>query len=57
MQKYSCDFLEMMRRVKGEDSWIMGFCFVTSYFHSFATEERLSILISKEQLTLPLQSQ
>lgn len=42
-----------MRRTAGEDSWTMGLDFVTSYFHSFAPEERLSSSISKEQLTLP----
>ena len=42
-----------VRTVIGEDSWIMGLDFVTSYFHSFATEERLSRSLSKEQLTLP----
>lgn len=42
-----------MRRSAGEDSWILGLDFVTSYFHSLAPEERLSSSISKEQLVLP----
>lgn len=57
VQKYSCGLSEGERKVIGEDSWIMDLYFVTSYFHSFATEERLNKLISKEQLTLTLQSQ
>lgn len=36
-----------VRRTAGEDSWIMGLDFVTSYFHSFAPEERLSRAFQK----------
>lgn len=41
-----------VRTIAGEDSCIMDPDFVTSFFHSFALEERLSSSISKEQLAL-----
>lgn len=43
-------------KIIGEDSWIIGLSFVTLCIHPFAIEKRRSRHISKEQLTLPIQS-